>query len=42
MGVGDHDEVNQGHEVEVEAGFALAFDYAVPVGPVRIDDDGVV
>jgi hypothetical protein len=42
VGVGDHDEVDQWHQGEVEAGFALAFNHTVPVRPVRVDDDGVV
>ena len=42
VGVSDHDEVDERHEFEVESWFALAFDDAVPVGPVGVDDDGVV
>lgn len=42
VGVGDHDEIDEWHQGEVEAGFALAFDHAVPVGPVGVDDHRVV
>jgi len=40
--VGDEHEVHQGHHVEVESRVALAFDDAVPLRPVGIDNDGVI
>ena len=42
VGMGDHDEVDEGHEFESDPWVALAFDDAVPVCPVGVDDDGGV
>ncbi len=39
VGVGDHHEIYEGHQGEIQSRFALAFDDPVPVCPVGIDDD---
>jgi len=42
VGVGNEHEIDQGHEIEIKAWLALAFNDAVPLGPVGIDDHRVV
>ncbi len=42
MSMGHHDQIDQRHQIQIETRLALAFDNAVPLRPVGVDDHRMI